>query len=75
MLMKTNETIKNLKELEYINDDNSLTDLGIDLIAGTAAVPADRSPAGWITGQRKADPAAGDNRGTERAVPSNPVPL
>ena len=31
-LGKTNETIKNLKELEYINDDNSLTDLGIDLI-------------------------------------------
>ena len=28
-LGKTNETIKNLKELEYINDDNSLTDLGI----------------------------------------------
>lgn len=24
-LGKTNETIKNLKELEYINDDNSLT--------------------------------------------------
>ena len=42
---------------------------------GAAAVPADRATAGWIAGQRKADPTKGDNRRTERTVLTNPVSL